>query len=237
MNRTVVRLTLRGLLGRRRLVFVLLLPAVLLLLAIGIRSATGADPEAAEILLGSFALGALVPLLGLIAGTGVLAPEIDDGSIVYLLAKPVSRSQITRSKLLVATGTVAAFGALPTLVAGVILTGSLDRLAVGYAVGGLIAGIAYCALFLMLSVLTRHAVIVGLLYALLWEAAIGVYVPGAQTLSVQQWSLAVTGEIAGPTIESAVSLPTGVVLLVVVFAASTWYAGHRLRSLTLRTDE
>ena len=89
------------------------------------------------------------------------------------------------------------------LAAGLVLTGTSDNLAVGYAVGALVAGIAYGTFFLLLAVLTRHAVVVGLLYALIWETLIGSYVPGAQTLSIQQWSLAITEKIVGSDAEAA----------------------------------
>ena len=46
----------------------------------------------------------MVPLIALIAGTGALGPEIDDGSIVYLLAKPLPRREIVFTKLAVAVG-------------------------------------------------------------------------------------------------------------------------------------
>lgn len=237
MNATVIRLSMRGLLGRRRALLLLLLPAVLLLLAVVIRLLAGSDENITRNLLGAFALGTLVPLLGLITGTGVLGPEIDDGSVVYLLAKPISRPSIVRSKLLVAVLAVIVFAALPTLLAGLIMSGLAGGLAVGYAVGALIAGIAYCALFLLLSVLTRNAVIVGLLYALIWETVLGGYVPGAQKLSIQQWALAVTRSIAGSEVRSAVALPVGVAFLVVLFVGSIWYAGRRLSTLTLTSDE
>ncbi len=237
MNSTVIRLTARGLLGRRRAALLLLLPAVLLLLAVVIRLLAGPDQHLTRILLGSFALGTLVPLLGLITGTGVLGPEIDDGSIVYLLAKPISRPAIVRSKLLVALLAVTAFGALPTLLAGLIMSGGAGSLAIGYGVGALVGGAAYCALFLSLSVVTRHAVVVGLLYALIWESVLGGYVPGAQKLSIQQWALSITRGLAGPAVKSAVALPVGGTLLVVLFAGATWYAGRRLRTLVLTSDE
>jgi ABC-2 type transport system permease protein len=237
MNTTVIRLSMRGLLGRRRTLLLLLLPGVLLLLAVIIRLTAGSDEHLTRILLGAFALGTLVPLLGLITGTGVLGPEIDDGSVVYLLAKPISRPAIVHSKLLVAVLAVTAFAALPTLLAGLIMSGGAGHLAVAYAIGALVAGMAYCALFLLLSVLTRNAVIVGLLYALVWETVLGGYVPGAQKLSIQQWALAVTRSVAGPKVEASVALPIAVTLLVVLFVGATWYAGRRLRSLVLTSDE
>ncbi len=237
MNATVLRLTARGLLGKRRAALMALLPVLLLALAIAIRLSTGVDQTIADDVLSGFAMVTMVPLLAVIAGTGVLGPEIDDGSVVYLLAKPIGRPAVVASKLAVAVATVTAFGALPTLVAGLILAGTAGGLAVGYALGALVAGAAYCALFLLLSVLTRNAVIVGLLYAVVWEAVVGGFVPGAQTLSILQWSLAVTRAVVGEPVTSAVSLPVGATLLVLLFAGATWFAGQRLRSLTLTSEE
>jgi len=242
MNATVAQLTARSLLGRRRALLLLALPGVVILLAVISRSLAGQDPDHTVVLLGGFALGTLVPLLGLIAGTGAIGPEIDDGSIVYLLAKPLRRSSIILSKLVVAIGVITAFGVLPTLVAGLILSGTEERLAVAYTVAALVAGITYCALFLALAVITRHAVVVGLLYALIWESLVGSLVPGAQALSIQQWSLALTERIVGSRaavldITSAVSLGAAVPLLLAVAGGFTWYAGWRLRSLRLSSDE
>jgi ABC-2 type transport system permease protein len=243
MNATVAQLTARGLLGRRRALLLLGLPAVVLLLAAGVRWLAGEDPDNTVVLLGGFAVGTLVPLLGLIAGTGSIGPEIDDGSIVYLLSKPLRRSSIVHSKLLVAIAVVAAFAALPTFVAGLILSGMADRLALAYAIGALVAGIAYCALFLALAVITRHAVVMGLLYALIWESLIGNLVPGAQALSIQQWATAITEKVVGTTraaelgIDPAVGLGAAIPLLLAVTVGFTWYAGSRLRSLRLSSDE
>lgn len=249
MNTTVARLTRRTLLGRRRTVLLLLLPLVLLALSIFARVFAALDPDvAADLgqglatgLLAGFGLAVLLPLLGLIAGTGAIGPEIEDGSIVYLLAKPLSRLSIIVTKLLVAVGVVAAFGALPVVVGGVIMTGGLGEVALGFGVGSLVGGIAYCAVFLMLSVVTRNAVVVGLIYALIWESLVGQVVPGAQALSIQQWSLAVTEAVIGDNAErlgvvSAVEFPTAAVLLLVVSIVSTWYATRRLRTIRLGDD-
>jgi ABC-2 type transport system permease protein len=242
MNATVAQLTARGLLGRRRAYLLMGLPAVLLVLAVLVRLLAGQNDDITVGMLGGFALATLVPLLGLIAGTGAIGPEIDDGSIVYLLSKPLSRHTIVTTKAAVAVGVVTVFGALPVLVAGLVLSGTSDRLAVGYGLGALVAGIAYAALFLLLAVLTRHAVVVGLLYALIWEGLVGGYVPGAQALSVQQWSLAITEKVVGSPAEqlgvtSAVSLAAAIPLLLALIVGSTWYAGLRLRSLRLTSDE
>ena len=242
MNRTVAWLTARSLLGLRRSLLLFVLPVLLLLLAGLVRWAAGPDPELTTHLLTGFALGTLVPLLCLIAGTGAIGPEIDDGSIVYLLAKPVSRFTIVISKLAVALGIVLVFSALPTLLAGLVLAGWTRQLSVGYALGAAVAGLAYCALFLMLAVISRHAVVIGLLYAVIWESVIGRFVPGAQDLSVQQWALAVVNAVVAPIpggggITSAVGAPAGAVALAVVAVGATGYAGWRLRSLRLTGEQ
>ena len=245
MNATVAHLTTRSLLGKRRAAVLLVLPTVLLLLCLAVRVFAHDAPDIDAIsigVLGSFALGTVLPLLALIAGTGAIGPEIDDGSVVYLLAKPLRRSTIVNSKLVVAVAVVTAVAAVPTLLAGLVLHGTADGLALAYGVGALVGGITYCALFLLLAVLTRNAVVVGLLYALIWESLIGGFVPGAQVLSVQQWALAITERMLGAQaqllgVSSAVSFSTAAVLLTVVTGGATFYAGHRLRSLRATTGE
>jgi ABC-2 type transport system permease protein len=237
-NPTVARLTFRALLGRRRALILFALPALLIVIAGAVRALAGTDDGVTSDLLGGFALATMVPLIGVIAGTGAIAPEIDDGSIVYLLAKPLKRPSIILTKLVVAIAVAMAFSAIPTFVAGVILNGNSQRLAVAYGIAAAVASVTYAAVFLLLGVVTRHAVVAGLVYALVWESLIGNLVPGARTLSVQQWALALAQKIGeGDIVQSDVGLPAAVVLLVVVTGAATWFAARRLRSLTLAGEE
>jgi ABC-2 type transport system permease protein len=242
MNATVAVLTARSLLGRRRAYLLLALPVILLLLSALVRGLAGEDTGITVGILGGFALATIIPLLGLIAGTGAIGPEIDDGSIIYLLSKPLSRFSIVLTKAVVGVAVITAFGAAGVLAAGLVLSGTSENLAVGYAVGALVAGVAYGTFFLLLAVLTRHAVVAGLLYALIWETLVGNFVPGAQALSIQQWSLAITENVVGSDAEalgvtSAVSLGAAIPLLLVVIVGSVWYAGWRLRTLRLTSDE
>ena len=249
MNATVASLTRRSLLGRTRTLVLLLLPMALLALcalaqilaALDDDFARELDGALAPDLLEAFGIAILMPLLGLVTGTGSIGPEIDEGSIVYLLAKPVNRYSIVVTKLVVAIAVVVVFGVIPVAVAGVVLTGEVGAVAGAFAIGALAAGVAYCALFLMLAVVTRNAVVIGLIYALIWETLVGGLVPGAQALSVQQWSLAVVEQVLGDSavrlgVESAVGFGTGLVLLVVTTLAATAYAGWQLQRLRLNAE-
>ena len=236
MNRTIALFTYHALLGRRRMMLLLILPALLIAMALIIRAAAGAgiDPQITAHLLQHFALGAIVPLLALLAGTGAIGSEIDDGSIIYLLAKPVRRGEIVLTKLVMAVGCVAVFGALPIFLTGWILTGSALNLPVAFGVAALVAGIAYCVGFLLLAVVSRHAVVIGLAYALAWESLVGGYLPGAGALSIQQWALALADAMTSSTdVHSMIRLAVAIPLLVVAIVGGTWFAGVRLRSFTL----
>jgi ABC-2 type transport system permease protein len=233
LDGTVFRLTLGALFGHRRGLLLLALPAVLVAVAICVRLLVGVDDDAASNTLSIFALGTLLPLIALIAGTGVIAPEIDDGSIIYLLSKPMHRSRIVHSKLLVAVGSILVFGALPVFVAGLIMAGTHRGYAVAYGVAAALAGVAYAAIFLLFGVMSRHAVVFGLIYALLWETLVGNYLSGAGFLSVQQWALGVARAIAPDALKTGVGLPTALAMFTVVTVGATWFAGRRLRAFSL----
>ncbi|GAA2249715.1 MULTISPECIES: ABC transporter permease [Kitasatospora] len=238
MNRTVARLTVRGLLGRRRGVLLLAVPVLLLAVSVAARSSGADRHDLAVSILGTLSLGTLVPILGLVVGTGVIATEIDDGSIVYLLAKPLPRWKIITTKLAVAIATTWVFAAVPTLLAGLIIYGTKDGLALAFTLGTLVSGAAYSAVFLLLGVVTRHAVIAGLAYALVWESLVGNFVSGAKTLSIQQWGLSVAKAFAADGALSApVALGAAIPLLIVITIAATAFASVKLAGLTLAGEE
>ena len=117
MNPTIMALSWRTVLGRRRGVLLTILPLVLIALAVVVRLLAGGGTGPAKTVVGDVGLGVVLPLVALIATASVISPEIDDGSIVYLLAKPLSRHTVVVSKLVVAFGCVVAFAVVPILIA------------------------------------------------------------------------------------------------------------------------
>lgn len=233
-----MRLGVRSVFGRRRGVLLFLLPLVLIGLSVLVRVLVGEDPTAASDTLYGLGLVVIVPLVSLLATTGVLAPEIDDGSISYLLAKPISRHTIVISKLVVAATCVLLFAALPMLVAGLVLLVDEPPLALGFALGSLVGGLAYCALFALLSVLTRHAVVVGLIYLLIWEGLLGGLLDGVRWLSITRWAGAITQEVPDDvTLVEGLGPAYAVAATAVVIVLGTWLTGQRLRAFNLTGDE
>lgn len=234
---TIVRLGVRSIFGRWRGVILIVLPVILIGLAVLVRALVGEDETGAEHTLYRLGLVVIVPLVALLATSGLFAPEIDDGSISYLLAKPISRHTIVVSKLVVALGCVVAFGAVPMLLAGLIVQTSEPSFGVAFAVGSVVSGAAYCALFALLSVLTRHAVVVGLIYLLIWESLLGGLLDGVRWLSITRWSGAVVGEIADISLVTDLSVVYAVLATVVAVVAGAWLTGSRLRAFNLTGDE
>ncbi|MER5333442.1 ABC transporter permease [Micromonospora sp. NPDC002717] len=229
---TVSWITARGLFGRRRFLLLVPLPAVLVLLAVLSRS-LGVDPgEWGPPVLVGLGLAVVLPVVALIVGTGVLGAEIDDGTVVHILTKPLPRWQIVLPKLAVATGVTAVTVAVPLYVAGV-LAHSV-RLGLALAAAAAVGALAYSALFLALSLLTRRPVLLGLVYVLIWEGLLGNVVTGTQVLSIQQYVIALADRLA-PTglLEASVSVPVVAVMTALISVGFTVLAIDRLRSFSV----
>src|SRR5262249_57676799 len=101
--------------GGRRGVVVGIRPLILLLVTVAIKLAHPAHTAWQGHVLGIFGFTVVLPLTALIIGTSVLGAEVDEGSIVHLLATPVPRSVVIASKYAVAAALTALFVALPQL--------------------------------------------------------------------------------------------------------------------------
>ncbi len=242
MNAVVAHLTRRSLLGKRRALLLLLLPIVLISIAALVSWRGDGDTALAASMMQSFGLGTLLPLICLLIGTGVIGPEIEDKSIVYLLAKPVSRRSIVLSKLAVAYGAGFAFAAVPVVVATLIASRGDVELALTLGIAGLLASITYITVFFALAVASRNAVIVGLLYAVIWESVLGGFAPGVRALSVRQWSLAPAEHLAGDTaatwgLVAEVSAVTGLVAIAVAVVLAVAFSVRGLNRLPLNSAD
>ena len=190
MNGVIAMITMRQLLSRRRTLFLGLLGVVLLVVTIAYRVSGDASSDAEAVrwtmtVLEALGLTSLVPLVALIMGTSAIGSELEDGTAVHLLTKPVARWRIGTVKLLVAIGAAAAISLPPTFVAAMIAAGDVG-VAVAYTVASFVASSLYVAIFMALSLVTSRAFIIGLGYVLIWEGLLAGLFPGIRTLSVRQ---------------------------------------------------
>jgi ABC-2 type transport system permease protein len=236
LNPVVFRITMRATLGRRRALVFMLVPLVLLLITVALKAVANSPVWPAEFL-GVFGFSVVLPLTALIIGTSVLGAEIDDGSIIHLLATPVSRTSVVISKFAAAVTLTVMFGAIPEFLAAAIAKGAGDKLTLGLLVGALVASVAYNALFVMLSVLTTRAIAVGLLYLLVWEGLLGNLIGGVRVLSIGQYSVSVANAIAKTSALNAhLTLATAVIMAVAVTIVTLALAARRLSMFALKGD-
>jgi ABC-2 type transport system permease protein len=232
MMSTVAYITARGLFGRRRALLLLPLPLLMIGLALICRAYDVDPAEWGEAVLFGLGLAVVLPVTALIVGTGVLGSEIDDGTVVHILTKPLPRRDIILAKLGVAIGVTAVTVAVPLFVAGTLASSA--RLGFGLAVGAVVGACAYSAFFLLLSLLTRRPVLLGLVYILIWEGLLVQFVSGARVLSIEQYVITVADRIA-PTdlLTGTVSLPVAIIMCVILTVGCTVAAVDRLRSFSM----
>ncbi|WP_344877017.1 ABC transporter permease [Allokutzneria multivorans] len=231
----IIRITLRALLGRRRALLLLPIPVLLIGLTAFAGSSNVPVERWAPMLLNGMGLGVLLPLTALIVGSSALGLEIEDGTITHILTKPLPRREIILSKLVVAWLVTTVAAGVPLGAAGIIADST--RLGWGLFAGAAVGALAYSALFLALSVVTRRPVIIGMSYILIWENLLGAYVDGTKVLSVRQFSSTITDTVTGELIlKSTLSVTTALVMAGVFVILATVAATHRLRSFSLAGD-
>ena len=237
---TLASLTFRALLNRRRTLLLGLLGALIVVVALIFRLGGPADGESLGFtgrLLANFAVAALLPLVTVIVATAALGSELDDGTIVYLLAKPVPRPLIVFVKLVVAWAVSALLVALPTLLAGIIGTGGDPRLGIGYGIATLLGALEYTAVFLALSLVTSRALVIGLAYVVVWEGVVAGLFAGTRIVSIRQHVLAVADSLAGEGAVSAeLAVGTAIVVGGLVTVAAVALAVRRLARVELRGE-
>jgi ABC-2 type transport system permease protein len=232
-------ITARQLLSRRRSLLLVLLGAIMVLVAIALRISLDEVylQEYTAALLNNFGVATLMPLVALLFGTGAIGSEIEDGTAVFLLAKPVSRWSILFSKLVVASGASVVLTCVPIFVSGLIVDGGLgDGLVIGFTVAAAIGSILYCAVFVALSLVTGRALVFGLAYVLIWEGLLAGLFAGTRTFSIRQQTLAIADAMSdAPARVFTAELELTAALIVggVVLVGATILAWRRLVNIQI----
>ncbi len=184
----------------------------------------------------------IVPVLGVFYGTALIADEVDDRTITYLFTRPIPRKAVLLGKylaylvctvlmvlpsmmlvffLVVPTGGGGIAAAFPDLVA------DLAMLAIGLA--------AYGAVFALVGCTLKRPLVIGLVFAFLWEpgtmllpgylkrATVAYYLQGLVTHQMPQDSaLSVLMQI----FHEVPSVPASLLALAVIVGGCLWMAGR-----------
>jgi ABC-2 type transport system permease protein len=238
MNWIIAGITLRQLLSRRRTILLLLLGVVMVLVALALR--VGVDPierqRVASVLLDTFGIATLMPLVALLFGTATIGAELEEGTAIYLLAKPIPRWIILLTKLVLASACSILLTCVPILLSALVVGGTQNGMMLAFVLAAAAGSVIYCAIFVALSLVTGRALVFGLGYVLIWEGVLAGLFPGTQTFSVRQHTLAYADALTNvPTAIFRAPLPLGTALVVggLVLVLATAVAIRRLARIEI----
>lgn len=205
-NRTVIWLTRRQLFAKRRLYMAIglaLIPAFIALI-IKLNAADG-DLDAVgslSTIYQDILMGVLLPLAALIFGTSAFGGEVDDGTLIYLMVKPVPRWHLTLSKYLVALLATLAVVLPAILLAWAVMSSEAPfRVPLAYGAGATVSALIYCAMFVTMGITSRRALAIGLLYIVAFENVLSRTVVGVKSFSVREFGMAVAKNVLGTVVE------------------------------------
>jgi ABC-2 type transport system permease protein len=237
---TVGRVTVRALLGRRRTILMALLAGAPVLLGLLIRLGSGVRPSALQGSLDGLIVTSVLPLVALVFGSAALGSELDDGTGVHLLTKPIPRWAIVVPKLVVAGGLTALLVVPSTLLAGVLIGGTGSQqlsMTVAFAVAVLIGGFVYSAIFVALGAVTSRGLIIGLGYTLLWEGLLSGALKGTQLFSIREYIRGMASAVAPAGAIQSVVGAQAFLLTVVAIVVAAAIAASRLARYEIRTGD
>ena len=235
----LVRVTVQSLLGRRRILLMLLLVALPVLVGLAIR--LGGGRADAAVILDTLVIRTVLPLVALVIGSAALGSEIEDGTVVYLLVKPVPRWVVALAKIVVAVGLTLVLTVPPMLVTAVLIgtaTGGSLGPSLAFVLAAIAGGAAYASVFTTLGALTTRALVVGLAYTLLWEGVLAGLLEGTRFLSIRQATLGIAAALGGRDPDVASLEPTvSLVVLVLAIASSFGLATVALQRFQVRAGD
>ena len=218
-------------------VLVLGIAALLLLpmvfgLVFASRGALSGDPV--DFLMGRYdglVAGLATPLIALLLGTSAFSAETDDGTLLYLVTTTTPRWWSVASRVLFASVLTGLLSAVAVLGTGLIAvsTSNPEQVVSAYTIAVFYGGVTYAALFTMLALVTRRALVSGLVYVLFWEGALSQTFQGLQYLSIRTWMTAVAESLTPSGNDSAgPSLLYALVGALLVVSATVYLGGRRL---------
>jgi ABC-2 type transport system permease protein len=235
-------LTVRQLVFRKSTLLLLLLAAIPVLIALVFELGNdgGTPPEefAVEVLCVWLVSTTVLPLTAVLFGTSVLGDELEDGTIIYLLTKPVQRWLILLPKVaaawLLTMLFVVASLAISVLI---VLGGDGGQIVFGFGVAAAIGSLAYAVVFVLLSIVTSRALIAGLIFVFIWEGAVTGIFEGVRYLSIRHYTLGLADWLSDAEtdyLDAYVGGVTALILSTAVILAGFVYANQRLRRTEIR---
>ncbi len=234
-------LTLRQLVFRKSTLLLLLLAAIPVLIAVVFEvgnNETWRERFAVEVLSVWLITTTVLPLTSVLFGTSVLGDELEDGTVIYLLTKPVQRWLILLPKVAAAWLLTTALVIVSLFISVmIVLGGDGGSIVLGFGVAAAIGALAYAVVFTLLSIVSSRALIAGLIFVFIWEGAVTDIFEGVRFLSIRHYTLGLADWLADAPdvyLDAYVGGVTALILSALVIIAGFLYANQRLGRVEIR---
>lgn len=227
----VYRLTLRSLFTGRRVLALALLALVPVVAAIAFAAGGEVEPELFWArLLQRLVIPTITAFIAVVIGASAIADEREDGTILYLASTPLSRLTLVTTKIAAAWTATMALLVPSVLASGAIALGAEAQasLIAWPLLGVALAALCYCAVAAWLSMVVRRAIVIGVLYILLWEGSIATFAASADRFSIAAYGRAIAVEGVIDVNAPETSWVAAVVVLLAVAAVAAWGAARRM---------
>ena len=208
----VYRILVRMIATRGRLTAILALGGLVVFVGFAVKASDDGDFDAAADALVSAGLSLFVPVTAVVFASAVLGEMTEDGTLVYVWARPLPRSTITMAGIGASLSVALPCALLPIGIMALVMDPDLLG---GALVAATLSTVAHTALFVGIGARVPRALIWALAYVALWEGIVGGVSAGIARTSLQLYSESLLREISGASpLEFGVSQSVAVAVLV-----------------------
>ncbi len=228
--RPLWRMFLAAQVSAGRLAGLVALGGLAVVLGAAIGAGDGARPlDDGVTLVRAYGLSLLVPVTALVFGSAALGEPNEDGTLVYLWLRPVTRWRVVTAAVAAAL-TVSLPAVVIPLAAAAAVTGAGSEMVEATVASCTLATVAYSGVFTWLGLRVRRALVWGLVYILVWEGFVARVGGTASLLAIRTHSTALLDRLAlGADPLAEVSLATAVVVPLAAASAGVALATRRLQ--------
>ena len=135
-------------------------------------------------------LSILIPIVALIFASASLGDTREDGTLVYLWLRPISRFSVSTGAWAASITIALPLTVIPITISAILLDAG-NSVVTATIITSILAVLAYSGLFVTLGLIVKNPVLWGLAYIFIWEAIVASFAKPAAALAVSGYSRAI----------------------------------------------
>ena len=135
-------------------------------------------------------LSILIPIVALIFASASLGDTREDGTLVYLWLRPISRTSVSTGAWAASITITLPLTVIPMTISAILLNAG-NSVVTATIITSILAVLAYSGLFVTLGLIVKNPVLWGLAYIFIWEAIVASFAKPAAALAVSGYSRAI----------------------------------------------